>query len=311
MNKLIAGNNYRPRRWPYFQKDPDKYRRHMEHYFYFLIDGYKRPFGYVHASTIPKVSWGEHWVIDEKRRILTFNGGNSISERSHRMKETLQTNPNTDDASAFGKWCDELFPVYDSEGEHVLDLDGAGVDTFGIINYACHLIAFVMTKDGTKYWVPRRAKTKRSFPNMLDNTVGGSLRSGEKLIDCIIRECEEETPMPKEYTRANIKACGLLSYQMTLTDHGQEGCQHQVQYLYEMEMSKNVVPVPNDGEAQEFNLISLEEVISAVRKGELKLNCAMTWLAFLIRHGHINAENEPKLEEITSRLHRNHDLFIV
>jgi isopentenyldiphosphate isomerase len=283
----------------------------MTKYYYFMIQGFPKPFGYVHSSIIPKVSWGEDWKIDEERRILTFNGGETFTERCQRMEKTLRANPKEDDASAFGRWCDERFPVYDAEGEHVLDLDGAGVDAFGIVNYACHLIAYVMTKDGMKYWVPRRAKTKRSFPDMLDNTVGGSLSSGEKPIDCIVRECAEEASLPVEYTRANITACGVLSYQMTQTDYGQEGCQHQVQYLYEMEMSKDVVLVPNDGEAQEFNLMSLEEVITALRTGQFKLNCAMTWMAFLIRHGHVNAENEPKLTEITSRLHRKHDLFIV
>jgi hypothetical protein len=76
-------------------------------------------------------------------------------------------------------------------------------------------------------------------------------------------------------------------------------------------MSKDVVPVPNDGGAQEFNLMSLEEIITALRQGEFKLNCAMTWMAFLIRHGHVNAENEPRLMEIEARLHRKYDLFVV
>jgi hypothetical protein len=34
-------------------------------------------------------------------------------------------------------------------------------------------------------------------------------------------------------------------------------------------------------------------------------------MAFLIRHSHVNAENEPKLAEIEVRLHRKHDLFVV
>jgi len=98
---------------------------------------------------------------------------------------------------------------------------------------------------------------------------------------------------------------------MTQNDFGQPGCQHQVQYLYEMEMPTNVLPVPNDGEAQDFRLMSLEEVLTALRKGEFKLNCAMTWMAFLIHHGHVNAENEPNLVELCARLHRKHDLFVV
>jgi 8-oxo-dGTP pyrophosphatase MutT (NUDIX family) len=62
-----------------------------------------------------------------------------------------------------------------------------------------------------------------TFPGMLD-TVGGSLRSGEKPIDCIVRECLEKASIPEPYTRAYIKSCGTLSYQMTQTDVGEPGC---------------------------------------------------------------------------------------
>lgn len=276
-----------------------------------MIEGFATPFGYVHAATISKVNWPEFWTIDQEERKLVFHGGNSFEDRTRRMEATLRANPKTDESSAFSRWCDELFPIYTSEGEHVLDLDGAGVDAFGIVNFACHMIGYVKTESGLKYWVPRRARTKRSFAGMLDNTVGGSLRTGESPLDCIVRETAEEAGLPEEITRASIKACGALSFTMTQTDDGLPGCQHQVQYLYEMEVSEDKVLVPFDGEAEFFTLMTLDEVLSALGKGEFKLNCAMTWMAFLIRHGHVNAENELYLTEICSRLHRKHDLFIV
>jgi hypothetical protein len=155
-------------------------QRTHEKLLYFLIDGYSKPFGYVHSSAIPKVSWGEHWTIDESKRLVIFH-----------------------------------------------------------------------------------------------------------------------------------RSCGTLSYQMSVTDDGKSGCQHQVQYLYEMEMSEDILLMPYDGEAQNFNLMSLEEVMAALRQGEFKLNCGMTWMAFLIRHGHVNAENEADLGEIEARLHWKHDMFVV
>ena len=190
-------------------------------------------------------------------------------------------------------------------------MDGCGVDLFGIVNFAVHLLAYVNTKEGIRFWVPRRSKTKMSYPGMLDNTVGGSLSSGERPIGCIVREAAEEGAIPEEYTRKNIISCGTLSYQMSLTDDGRPGCQHQVQYLYEMELTEDIVPKPFDGEVEEFTLKSLDEVRYALMHGEFKLNCGMTWMAYLVRHGIVNAENEPNLVEICSRLHRKHDIFIV
>lgn len=57
--------------------------------------------------------------------------------------------------------------------------------------------------------------------------------------------------------------------------------------------------------------MTLEEVKNALARGEFKLNCAMTWMAFLIRHGHVTAENEENLIEICARMHRKHEFFIV
>lgn len=81
--------------------------------------------------------------------------------------------------------------------------------------------------------------------------------------------------------------------------------------LYEIELTEDIVPKPFDGEVEEFTLKTLDQVRDALARGEFKLNCAMTWMAYLVRHGVVNAENEPNLVEINARLHRKHDHFIV
>ncbi|KAK0721791.1 hypothetical protein B0T26DRAFT_749274 [Lasiosphaeria miniovina] len=142
--------------WPYFTKDPEAYRTHMKDYHYFLIDGYDKPFGYVH-NHFSEVAWPEYWEIDAEKRFLTLRAAGASD--------------------------------FKTRSEHVLNLDGCGVDMFGIVNYSVHLISWVMNAEGMKIWVPRRAMTKMSFPGMLDNTVGGSLAAGERPIDGIVREC--------------------------------------------------------------------------------------------------------------------------
>lgn len=105
--------------------------------------------------------------------------------------------------------------------------------------------------------------------------------------------------------------CGTLSYTMDRTDDRREGCQHQVQYLYEMGLPKAIIPKRSDGEVEEFMLKSLDEVLHALRRRKFKLNCGMTWMAYLVRYRIMNAENEPHLVEICLRPHRKHDLSIV
>lgn len=296
--------------WPYFAKDPEAYRRHMQDYHYLLIEGYDKPLGYVHNQFVEEINWPDYWKIDPEKRLLALVSAPDFETRSRLMNETLRKNHESQKVPALAHWSDEDFPIYSATGEHVLTMNGCGVDMLGIVNFSVHMIGWVMTAEGVKIWVPRRAMTKMSYPGMLDNTVGGSLPVGEKPIDGIVRECEEEICLDQTYTRANIRPRGTNSFQLTQTDSQHTGCQHQVQYLYEMELRQDIVPKIGDGEVGELHLKTIDEVREAMKNGEFKLSCNMTYLAFLIRHGYINAENEPDLPEICSRLNRKHDLFI-
>ncbi|KAK0711871.1 hypothetical protein B0H67DRAFT_685408 [Lasiosphaeris hirsuta] len=272
--------------WPYFTKDPDAYKKHMLGYHYFFIQGYSQPFGYVHNRFVSAMEWPEYCRL---------------------MNETLRFNHESQKVPTLRHWANEELPIYTSTGEHVLDFDGCGVDMFGIVNYSVHMTGWVMTAEGIKIWVPRRAMDKMSFPGMLDNTVGGSLATREKAIDGIVRECEEEICLAPAYTRSNIRACSTNSFQLTVTDLLEPACQHQVQYLYEIELGQDIVSKIGDGEVGELNLLSIEQLLAAMRNDEVKLTCNMTYLALLVRHGYINAENEPNLVEICSRLHCRHE----
>ena len=79
----------------------------------------------------------------------------------------------------------------------------------GVMVFDVHMIAYTKTQDGLEYWVPRRSKTKMSYLGKFDNTVGGSLTSGEKTIDCMVRESAEEASLPESYSRANLNSTVL------------------------------------------------------------------------------------------------------
>lgn len=193
----------------------------MPHFYYFIIEGFPKPFGYAHSNFVNAMTWPSSWSVDHVQRLLTLNSPQDFRKRTKLMNDTLRSEHERGEIAGLRWWSDELFPVYAANGEHVLDMDGCGVDLFGVVNFAVHMLAFVNTKDGLRFWVPRRSKTKMSYPGMLDNTVGGSLSSGERPIDCIVRESAEETSFPEDYIRDNIQACGTLSYQMSRTDNGE------------------------------------------------------------------------------------------
>ena len=55
------------------------------------------------------------------------------------------------------------------------------------------------------------------------------------------------------------------------TDQGSRGCQPQVQYLYEMEFSEEVIPKIGDGEVGQIYLKALDEVLAAAVNGGIQV----------------------------------------
>ncbi|KAF2122813.1 hypothetical protein BDV96DRAFT_681441 [Lophiotrema nucula] len=159
-------------KWSYYARDHEAYKRHMQNYYYFLIDGFKVPFGYVPDPRVKQMPWLNFWAIDHEKRTETLKQGTDFDTRTELMRQTLRIGIESPKVDILSGWDDEMFALYAANGEHVLNLDGMGLDGFGVINFAVHMIGFVHLKEGTRYWIPRRAKTKTSYPNMLDNTVG-------------------------------------------------------------------------------------------------------------------------------------------
>jgi 8-oxo-dGTP pyrophosphatase MutT (NUDIX family) len=63
-----------------------------------------------------------------------------------------------------------------------------------------------------KIWIPRRAAGKQTYGGMLDNTVAGGMATGEDVVECLIRESDEEASLPAEFVRENAKAAGTITY---------------------------------------------------------------------------------------------------
>ncbi|KAG8960759.1 hypothetical protein FRC00_014208 [Tulasnella sp. 408] len=165
------------------------------------------------------------------------------------------------------------------------------------------------TEDG-RIWVPRRAKTKQTFPGLLDNSVAGGLPYGLTPVESLIKECMEEASLSEEIAK-NAKSVGCISY---IYKTGKGWLRPQVEYVFDLrvpppEVGSQYIPKPLDGEVESFELMTVPEVIQRMRSVEFKPNCAVVYhaapvmLDFLIRHGHITPENEPNYIEILTRMH--------
>ena len=60
----------------------------------------------------------------------------------------------------------------------------------------------------------------------------------------------------------------------------------------------------NEDETDSIGLWEIDDVKKALLGGQFKIDAALVWIDFFIRHGIISSDNEPDLQEIYSRIHR-------
>lgn len=260
--------------------------------------------GCVHPSLEPYLRQRPDWIVDDRRVI--FPVAKTTEEINASISKLLNDLRTSKRYRILEGWRDELYPLYHPHYKG-LAMERSGTALFGVNTYGVHMTVYTHEKGELKLWVPRRAKTKQTYPGMLDNSVAGGLSLGEKVLDCVVREADEEASLPEELVRLNAKACGTVSYFLVRDkDAGGESglLQPECQYVYDLKVGPHVILRPKDNEVDEFYLWTVPEVQRALALGEFKPNCALVMLDFFIRHGIILPDNEPAYAEVVSRIHR-------
>ncbi|WVR03387.1 hypothetical protein IAU60_000378 [Kwoniella sp. DSM 27419] len=218
-------------------------------------------------------------------------------------------------------WRNELYAIYVSPRSSGLKqpkllggtstnvafhLERAACALFGLATVGVHMTAYEGEGKDMQVWVPRRSKTKATWPGRLDNSVAGGITAGDTPLETMVKECDEEASLPEPLVRRLVKNCGVATY-FYFTDDG--FLQPEVEYIYDLPLppsdsAEYVRPAPHDDEVESFALWTIPELIEALHSDDMKPNCGLIYVDFLIRHGFITAENEPHFLEISWRIRR-------
>jgi len=236
------------------------------------------------------------------------------------------------------KWREESYPVYrnpfgrlDAPKEETPDLDDtrnyafkmerSACSLFGVVTYGVHMTVYHDdTPESTapriegqdfsvprcRIWVPKRARTKQTWPGYLDNSVAGGIPSGYGVFDSLVKEAMEEASIPEYIVQKYAKSVGSVSY-FYCTENG--WLQPEVEYVYDLHIPAHEVfePKPLDGEVESFECLPLANVVMKMRSGLFKANCAVVLLDFIIRHGYLTPDNEHDFLQIITRIHGKFD----
>jgi 8-oxo-dGTP pyrophosphatase MutT (NUDIX family) len=293
--------------------DTTRFPKSPELLYKFLINGYKGTFGHVLPTIMQAINWGEKWEVDHEHKTLKLLGS-SLDERNKNVHDTLVAERERKSLEVFMDWRDELFPVYGPGKELVVSVERCAAQLFGVLTYGVQLLAYQDNPEGISIWVARRAAWKRSYPDMLDSTVGGSLPTGEAPFECLLREGLEEAALDPDFVKKNVVACGTVNYTCVTDDYsrGEKGLlSPEVQFCYELKLPKNMVLAPGEAAVSEIVLLNVEELKEALAKAQFAPLTGCLILDFFVRHGILTFENEPNYIAIASRMHKPLDLATI
>lgn len=77
--------------------------------------------------------------------------------------------------------------MYGSKEELVFTLERSAIPLFGVVGYGVYLTAFTRDPENQiKIWFARRAKTKSTYPELLEVVISGGIPAGEKPFDTVL-----------------------------------------------------------------------------------------------------------------------------
>lgn len=295
-------------RFPY----DDPFRGHqgvVSSYYVLLLPGDNRPHGLLLPSVVSSMPWTSDFEIDHSNRTVKIkpeSRGKDIGDSCALALSGLVTRAIDEGTFAMlhGQHS-ELYPIVGAS--YPIAIERFARSLFGIIARGAHLTVFTRTRAGMRIWVPRRSAHLFTYPNCLDTTVAGGVTAGEGPFECIVREGAEEASLPERLVQDAAHSCGVLSY-ISMRDYSGDGENGLVSpdliYIYDLEVTQDVILKPGDDDVSDFYLWDVDEVKRGLARGEFKTNSAVVMIDFLMRHGVITPDNERDYAEISARIHR-------
>lgn len=250
----------------------------------------------ISASTVPEfTNLATFPTTDGAARVYFVDSCSTFGQRSSTMAAIAASWKQRElFPDALGGWRAELYTIYGPEGSTTAGsdeawglngafaLERAACALFGVGTFGIHVNGWVEDEESgdVKIWVPRRSKTKQTFPSMLDQIVAGGLTHGLSPLVCVTKECGEEASIPEELIleRGRLKAAGVITYTTrvkegwiqpgtvpTLLNLISKLISHsnsiawrlnfaETQYIYDLKLPPDFTPTPSDGEAESFEV---------------------------------------------------------
>lgn len=289
---------------------PEVYTEAINALWLFYLPDDPEPHGFLTDDVVKRMPWTTNFRISDSPRkevhlLKPQNQARWQSACGVALEELVDLARERHVFPRLGNKTREHFPVLGARFD--IGIERSAFSLFGIVGRGAHMTVYTRTPEGLRFWISRRNANKSTYPSMLDQAVAGGVALGETPLSCIIREAGEEAGLAPDTVREKAMAAGTVSW-VNISDEragGEVGLVNPgILYVFDLEVGPEAHFQPVEDDIQSFSLMGLDEVLSALRRGEFKPSCAMVMLDFLVRHGIVTSENEHDYDEIVSRLHR-------
>jgi 8-oxo-dGTP pyrophosphatase MutT (NUDIX family) len=235
-----------------------------------------------------------HWVRVEDRQVTLVACTAERTEALATMNHALRAD------GLIVAWRDEPFPLFDVSGRALgASMERAATRFWGTLTLGAHCNGYVADAQGrpAQLWIARRAPTKPTDPNRLDNLIGGGVPAGQAPRDTVIREGWEEA--------------GLSPAQMHGLQRGRvlrllrdipEGLQREWIHVYDLALPIGVTPCNQDGEVAALALHDTPRALALAASDEMTVDAALVTLDFALRHRLFDAPTHAALSTAAAGL---------
>jgi 8-oxo-dGTP pyrophosphatase MutT (NUDIX family) len=178
-------------------------------------------------------------------------------------------------------WRDEPFPLFDVNGRALgVSMERAATRFWGTLTFGAHCNGYVADTRGrpVRLWIARRAPTKATDPNRLDNLIGGGVPADQSPRDTVLREGWEE---------AGLRPAQMLGLQrgrlLRLLRDIPEGLQREWIHVYDLALPTDATPCNQDGEVAELALHDVAHALALAASDEMTVDAALVTLDFALR----------------------------
>ncbi|MEC8283075.1 MAG: DUF4743 domain-containing protein [SAR324 cluster bacterium] len=234
--------------------------------------------GWIRPEDLPLFEQSPALFAVESEHVTLLGEPSSPKERSAQLDAVLRQWQGQGHITG---WRDEHYLISNDEGTPLFSVERSATALLGVLNLGVHLNGFVKRTDGIWLWMARRARNRPRYPGKLDQMVAGGMTAYQSPQQVMKRECQEEAGVPMTLAET-LKSVGLV----TLCHHNSKGqLRREILYTYDLELPETFQPCNQDGEVEEFQLMPIAEVVRlAAETDEIKTNCNLVVLDFLVRH---------------------------